>query len=523
MDYKLIRRTVAVCSLSVLAILGIVFWMNRFDDRGGQPRAASAEISQTGDMGSGQQAKPEGTPNGAEQDASAQGDMSAANGQEFYLGGDTRAFLRDESFWDDEPQYTSGLDVNAVRLSLIATSVQRDLRLQIVDADGALVTGQPFFIEVEGVGSYKDLDRDGIVYIRDLGAGDYRVSVAPIEGYHVSTSYMNVHVNDKVEYKEISDIDLLIVSEDEIDKREEEAREREMNEDRDDTEHTELLTGMDTAVMGMDISSFNGEIDWEKVKEQGIGFVIIRCGYRGYTSGALVEDACFVRNISEANKAGVRVGVYFFTQALNEVEAVEEASMVIALCRDYRVDLPIFIDTETAAGGAGRADMLDNETRTTVLKAFLETIESAGYRAGVYASKNWFYERVDHTQLTDYLTWLAEYKDEPTYDGSFQFWQYTSRGYVNGVTGRVDLNLGSLSLSDISPLWRQEEVQNGNDPDAQNEGETGIEGAGEGTGAGENGAEGEAGAGNPAETGQTAQEGNSPGNVPQAGAEGGSG
>ncbi|MDE6420433.1 MAG: glycoside hydrolase family 25 protein, partial [Lachnospiraceae bacterium] len=301
-----------------------------------------------------------------------------------------------------------------------------------------------------------------------------------------------------------ADIDLLIVSEDEIDKRIEEAQEREMNEDRDDTEHMELLTGLDMAVMGMDISSFNGEIDWEKIKEQGIGFVIIRCGYRGYTSGALVEDACFVRNISEANQAGVRVGVYFFTQAVNEVEAVEEASMVVTLCRDYRVQLPVFIDTETAAHGEGRADGLDVQTRTLVLKAFCETIENAGYRAGVYASKNWFYERVDASQLTDYLTWLAEYKDKPTYEGSFQFWQYTSHGYVNGVTGRVDLNIGNLSLFDLGAMWRGDDEiepeqeaeaagEAGAEPDVVPEGGTNPENADAGGGNASENAGGEAG------------------------------
>ena len=469
MDYKLVRRTIIVCSLSVLAILGIVLWTNRYGGFTGETRSTSAGVS-------GQAGEENPQPGTAS-------DPRAQNEADFTLNGDTRAFLRDESFWDDEPQRISGTDSNAVRLSLVATSVQRDLRLQIVDAEGALVTGQPFFIEVEGVGSYKDLDRDGIVYIRDLSAGDYRVSVAPIEGYHVSTSYMNVHVNDKVEYKAIADIDLLIVSEDEIDKRTEEAQDRDMNGDRDDTEHMELLNGLDMAVIGMDISSFNGEIDWEKVKEQGIGFVIIRCGYRGYTSGALVEDSCFVRNISEANKAGVKVGVYFFTQAVNEVEAVEEASMVITLCRDYRVDLPVFIDTETAAAGEGRADGLDVQTRTLVLRAFCETIESAGYRAGVYASKNWFHERVDDAQLTDYLTWLAEYKDEPTYEKGFQFWQYTSRGYVNGVTGRVDLNLGNLNLTDLNALWQSDP----DEPEEENTGEDVPENIGEADAGGEAG------------------------------------
>lgn len=471
MDYKLIRRTIIVCSLSVLVILGIVLWSNRNGGFSKEHQSTSAGVSQGQDAANAGNTRPDESSN-----------QWGRNEADFTLNGDTRAFLRDESFWDDEPRRVTDIDSNAIRLTLIATSVQRDLRLQIVDGKGALVSGEPFFIEVEGVGSYKDLDRDGVVYIRDLSAGDYRVSVAPIEGYYVSTSYLNVHVNDKLEYKAIPDIDLLIVSEDEIDKRTEEAKERDMSGDRDDTEHMEQLNGLDMAVMGMDISSFNGEIDWEKVKEDGIGFVIIRCGYRGYTSGSLVEDACFVRNITEANKAGVRVGIYFFTQAVNEVEAVEEASMVIALCRDYRVDLPVFIDTETAARGEGRADGLDIQTRTLVVKAFCETIENAGYRAGVYASKNWFRERLDDSQLSDYLTWLAEYKDEPTYERNFQFWQYTSRGYVNGVAGRVDLNIGSLSLSDLSPMWQKAQddtPQTSQMPPAEDAGETLPENAGE--------------------------------------------
>ena len=140
-----------------------------------------------------------------------------------------------------------------------------------------------------------------------------------------------------------------------------------------------------------------------KVKGDGIEFAIIRCGYRGASSGALVLDPMYKRNIEGAIEAGIPVGVYFFTQALDEVEAVEEASMVISLIEDYDVDYPVFLDSESA-GGRGRADALDAEERTKIHKAFLETIASAGYETGIYASRNWLNDELDMTEVSEYRT-----------------------------------------------------------------------------------------------------------------------
>ncbi len=441
MDYKLIRKTILICSLSVLIILGMVLYMNN-------------KIS----GGSGTQTVANGQ-NGAVADENQNGEVSSQNaGYNIAPSGDTRAFLYDETFWDPEPESNVQASENdAVRLSLIATSVQKDMRLQIVDESGELVTGESFYVTVEDVGQFKDLDKDGVIYIADLSAGDYRVSIEPIEGYHVASSVMSVHVNEKVEYRAIGDIDLFILSEDEIDLTKDAVTTHNLNGDVDDTERTQSYEDLDTAVMGIDVSSWNGEIDWELVRASGIEFVIIRCGYRGYTTGSLVEDKYFLKNIIGANEAGIKVGLYFFTQAVNEVEAVEEASMVITLCRDYQVDLPIFIDTEST-GGNGRADGLDRETRTLVCRAFCETIESAGYRAGVYASKNWINQMLDYSQLTKYLTWLAEYKEAPTYTGNYQFWQYTSNGWIDGITGRVDLNIGNISLANLQENLAEEEI-----------------------------------------------------------------
>ena len=141
--------------------------------------------------------------------------------------------------------------------------------------------------------------------------------------------------------------------------------------------------------------------------------------------------------------AGLKVGVYFFTQAVNEVEAVEEASMVLALCEGYNLEYPVIIDSE-GAGGEGRADSLDVETRTKVCAAFCETIKNAGYEAGVYASRSWFNANLNVKELDKYRIWLAEYRSTPLYSGYYDMWQYTSKGQIDGIEGNVDLNISYM-------------------------------------------------------------------------------
>lgn len=119
---------------------------------------------------------------------------------------------------------------------------------------------------------------------------------------------------------------------------------------------------------------------------------------------------------------------------------MEEASAVIELIRDYRLNYPVFIDTE-GAGGNGRADSLDAETRTLVCEAFCRTIENAGYTAGVYASRNWYNNNLQTARLENYHIWLAEYRSVPLYQGYYKTWQYTSKGKVDGIEGRVDMNI----------------------------------------------------------------------------------
>ena len=332
-------------------------------------------------------------------------------------------------------------------LTLLASSVERDIRVKVVDDRGNVVSGHEFLVEVEDTGAYIDEDKDGIIRIPDLKPGDYRVSLHEQAGFQVPAEPAKVSVKSIVSYTTIDDISYFVHSEADVDILKDDTAHNEAvdEEDEDDSQYKALweMEERDNAVsLGIDVSKWNGEIDWDVVKAEGVDFAIIRCGYRGSSSGWLVEDPYFFQNIQGAKRAGIKVGVYFFTQAIDLVEAVEEASMVITLLGDTKLDFPIFIDTEGANGG--RADNLDAATRTAVVNAFCQTIQNAGLEAGVYASRNWYLNRLNIDDLYGYKIWLAEYRETPLYEGNYDLWQYTSSGSVAGIEGRVDLNVSYL-------------------------------------------------------------------------------
>ncbi len=196
-----------------------------------------------------------------------------------------------------------------------------------------------------------------------------------------------------------------------------------------------------SGTLGIDVSKWNGNIDWNAVKNSGVSYVIIRCGYRGSTGGSLIEDPKFKTNIQGALNAGLKVGIYFFSQAVNEVEAVEEASMTIGLIKKYKITYPVFLDVEASGG---RADNIDRNTRTQVIKAFCETIKNSGYTPGVYANKTWLNSYMNAGELNSYKIWLAQYNTAPTYSGKFDMWQYSSKGKVGGISGNTDMNLSYM-------------------------------------------------------------------------------
>lgn len=441
------RVTVFMVIVIVAAILGVVVYTNRSSLKETEEADASATVS------------------GMEENE------DGGEGAEL-TGTDTRAFLEDETFFNpDKKPYSSIEKMEEKNLSLLMTSVQKDLRIQVVDNAGKLVTGVPFCVVLNGDKEYTDEDEDGVIYIEHLRAGQYEASLKEVEGYRIPDSTAGITVKQSVEYAVIDDISLLIFSEEDVDAALEDLEVKGAAEDADKSEITKLQSGNANAKIGIDVSKWNKEIDWDKVKSAGVEFAIIRVGYRGASTGKLIEDPYFADNMKGAAQAGIPVGVYFFTQAVDPVEAVEEASMVLSLCREYKITYPMFIDTE-GAGGSGRADNLSVEERTQICKAFCTTIENSGYTGGVYGARNWLNGKLTMSELENYTVWLAEYKDVPVYQGYYHMWQYTSGGSVDGIAGRVDLNLSYLDIGTEESSSAQDNPGDTDHPDAENNGKT---------------------------------------------------
>lgn len=364
-------------------------------------------------------------------------DPEAPGGQ---IGDDLSAFVEDEEFFNEQQDEIDILITSGTKVSIMMDSVGQDLRIMIIDTLGNLVTGSEFVANVEGVGSFSDADLDGIIYVEHLREGQYFVTVEEQDGYIVPATKTMINISKSIEYKALSDVAYLVLTEDEVDITVDDTADKLAISEADGTESTDLDTYLTDGKLGIDVSRYNKEIDWEAVAASDVEFAIVRCGYRGASTGSLVLDPLFKDNMMGASKAGLPVGVYFFSQAISVTEAIEEASMVIDQCKLYLLDYPIFIDSESA-GGAGRADKLDKDTRTAIVKAFCETITNSGYEAGVYASKNWWNENLNADDLSSYHNWLAEYSEKTSYTGPYDMWQYTSKGTVDGIDTKVDLNI----------------------------------------------------------------------------------
>lgn len=201
-----------------------------------------------------------------------------------------------------------------------------------------------------------------------------------------------------------------------------------------------VYTGPETWNTGVDVSSHQGEIDWKKAAADGIQFAIIRIGYRGYTEGEIRPDDCFIRNIEGAREAGLDVGVYFFSQALTQEEAIEEAEFVLECLDGDTLEYPVFFDWEDIQADA-RTDEMEMLTLTACADAFCRTIEEAGYRAGIYFNQRFGYQELNLLSLRKYQFWLAEYNPAPTFTYDFEIWQYSCEGSVDGIGTPVDLNM----------------------------------------------------------------------------------
>ena len=400
-------------------------------------------------------------------------------------------------------------DIN-VYISL--RSIRDDLKIKLLnESSDKLISDVNFTVTVKSSNKtmdYTDSDKDGIIYIPYVEAGDYTVFLSDIisdnKNYHADKS-QTITVSDSIEYTKV-DIKDEIKDESQINVAEEdtkvqdadqttdisvstdkdssqpettpatELQEDDMSEDAEDllaqieaetaaaenskSDYKGAEGGTITAPAtpstpsiatdpqyvsahsgskGIDVSKHNGNIDWNAVKNDGITFAIIRCGYRGSSSGALVIDPYYYTNMAGAQSVGISTGVYFFTQAVNEAEAVEEASMVLELLNGYSLQMPVYLDVEKSNG---RGDAISVEERNAVCRAFLSTIKNAGYTTGIYSNKLWFENRISTASFLDNQIWLAQYVDIPTYGATrYDMWQYTSKGHVAGISGNVDMNV----------------------------------------------------------------------------------
>ncbi len=201
-------------------------------------------------------------------------------------------------------------------------------------------------------------------------------------------------------------------------------------------------TGSRLSTIAIDVSEFQGDIDWQQVKDEGgVDMAIIRVGYRGYGGGSINLDSMFYENIEGAQAAGLKVGVYFYSQAINYDEGVQEAEFVLDNISGYGIDGPVVIDTEDAFAEGARTNDISIEDRTDSVVAFCETVKGAGYTPMIYANRNWYAMSLDMTRLCNYDLWLAQYSNMPSFPYEYSGWQYTDSGFVYGVEGSVDMNV----------------------------------------------------------------------------------
>ncbi len=208
---------------------------------------------------------------------------------------------------------------------------------------------------------------------------------------------------------------------------------------------------------GVDVSEHQNEIDWSQVAQGDVDYAFIRAGRRGYTEGGLFEDLYYKQNIEGALANGLDVGVYFFSQAINVQEAIEEAEYVLDLLKGYRIELPVVYDWEKIEGGGARTDGLSTTTLTDCAVAFCQTVKNAGYEPAVYFNRYLGYYGYDLSRLTDYQFWAAVPGDFPDFYYASDIWQYSFSASVPGIQTEADMDLIFIPKVTATPAPEGEE------------------------------------------------------------------
>lgn len=202
-----------------------------------------------------------------------------------------------------------------------------------------------------------------------------------------------------------------------------------------------LQDGQVISHKGIDVSQHQGEINWQQVAADGVEFAFIRVGFRGYGTGKLVADEQFENNVKGALENGIKVGVYFFSQAITQEEVQEEAAFVLQKIAPYRIEFPVVFDVEKVASSSGRMNKISVEERTSLTVNFCQTIEAAGYTPMIYHNMEMAAVLLDFALLENYQKWFAYYGTKLYYPYDYQVWQYSEKGTVAGINGPVDLNI----------------------------------------------------------------------------------
>ncbi|MCM1236553.1 MAG: glycoside hydrolase family 25 protein [Ruminococcus flavefaciens] len=211
-----------------------------------------------------------------------------------------------------------------------------------------------------------------------------------------------------------------------------------------------MENGRKISYVGADISKHTGKIHFPSLKAAGLDYVMIRLGSRGYSSGQIALDENFKENIDGALEAGLDVGIYFYSQAITQDEAVQEANFVVQNLEPYRgkVKYPVAFNMGFVSNDQSRIEGLSREDKTTVTMSFLEAVKAAGYVPMVYGDKEWLLKEVDLTKLTDYDVWLSQEEEIPDYPYRYAMWQYDTDGVLNGIDGGADLNICFIGYSE---------------------------------------------------------------------------
>lgn len=214
-------------------------------------------------------------------------------------------------------------------------------------------------------------------------------------------------------------------------------------------EYQYLQDGQVISHKGIDVSRHQGAIDWKLVAQDGVEFAFLRVGYRGYGTGKMVEDDQFEANIQGAKAAGIKVGVYYYSQAITREEVLEEANFVLEKIAPYDIDCPVVFDVEKVAKEPGRMNDISVEERTEFTRLFCETIQNAGYKPMVYHNTEMGAMMLNLEPLEEFDKWFAAYSDKFYYPYEYKVWQYSQSGRVQGIKGDVDLNIS------FAPLWEE--------------------------------------------------------------------